>query len=50
MRDTLLQVFEQSYGELRPRAPMPELTVEFFAFVNINNTIRMRDGKLLVRL
>ena len=29
---------------------MPELTVEFFAFVNINNTIRMREGKLLVRL
>jgi len=29
---------------------MPELTVEFFAFVNLNNTIRMRDGKLLVRL
>jgi len=29
---------------------MPELTVEFFAFANINNTIRMRDGRLLVRL
>jgi len=29
---------------------MPELTVEFFAFANINNTIRMRNGRLLVRL
>lgn len=29
---------------------MPELAVEFFAFVNINNTIRMRQGKLFVRL
>jgi predicted metal-dependent hydrolase len=29
---------------------MPELTVEFFAFVNISNTIRMRKGKLFVRL
>ena len=29
---------------------MPELAVEFFAFVNINNTIRMREGKLFVRL
>jgi predicted metal-dependent hydrolase len=48
--DRLLQVFEESYRELRPRAPMPELAVEFFAFVNINNTIRMREGKLLVRL
>lgn len=29
---------------------MPELAVEFFAFANVNNTIRMRDGRLLVRL
>jgi len=29
---------------------MPELAVEFFAFVNINNTIRLREGKLYVRL
>ncbi|HWY56401.1 MAG TPA: hypothetical protein VNZ03_18190 [Terriglobales bacterium] len=29
---------------------MPQLAVEFFAFVNINNTIRMREGKLFVRL
>jgi predicted metal-dependent hydrolase len=29
---------------------MPELRVEFFAFANVNNTIRLREGKLLVRL
>src|SRR5512146_2560089 len=29
---------------------MPELQVEFFAFANVNNTIRLRDGRLLVRL
>jgi len=29
---------------------MPELTIEFFGFANINNTIRLRDGKLLVRV
>jgi len=29
---------------------MPELTAEFFAFANINNTIRLRQGKLLVRV
>ena len=29
---------------------MPELAVEFFAFANINNTIRLREGKLFVRL
>jgi hypothetical protein len=48
--DRLLQVFQETYRELRPRAPIPELTVEFFAFANVNNTIRLREGKLLVRL
>jgi hypothetical protein len=50
LRETLHQVFEDSYRELRPRAPVPELRVEFFSFANVNNTIRLRDGRLLVRL
>ena len=29
---------------------MPEFRIEFFAFANVNNTIRLREGKLLVRL
>jgi predicted metal-dependent hydrolase len=48
--ERLLQVFQETYRELRPRAPIPELTVEFFAFANVNNTIRLREGRLLVRL
>ena len=50
MREGLLQIFQETYRDLRPGAQMPELAVEFFAFVNLNNTIRMRQGKLLVRL
>jgi predicted metal-dependent hydrolase len=50
VRERLLQIFQDSYRELRPRAPVPDLAVEFFAFVNINNTIRLREGKLFVRL
>jgi predicted metal-dependent hydrolase len=50
VRDGLLDIFQETYRELRPNAPMPELAVEFFAFVTVNNTIRMREGKLLVRL
>ena len=46
----LLHILEETYRELRPRAPTPELKVEFFAFANINNTIRMREGRLLVRI
>src|ERR1700716_4312795 len=26
------------------------MRIEFFAFANVNNTIRLREGKLLVRL
>ena len=29
---------------------MPEVTVDFFRFANINNTIRLREGRLLVRI
>jgi predicted metal-dependent hydrolase len=50
VKENLLDIFQETYRELRPRAPMPELTVEFFAFANINNTIRLREGKVLVRL
>jgi len=48
--DRILHIFQETYRELRPRAAMPELAVEFFAFANINNTIRLREGRLLVRL
>ena len=50
MRDEILTIFQQSYRELRDLAPIPPIQVEFFAFANVNNTIRLRDGALLVRL
>jgi len=50
MRERLLHIFQESYRELRPRAPIPALTVDFFRFANVNNTIRLRNGELLVRV
>ena len=50
MRAGLLEVFQETYRELRPRAPIPDLAIQFYGFANINNTIRLREGKLLVRL
>jgi predicted metal-dependent hydrolase len=50
VREGLVEIFQESYDKLRPGTPFPELKVEFFAFANVNNTIRLRDGKLLVRL
>ena len=43
-------IFETAYREVRPRAPLPEFQVQFFPFTNLNNTIRLREGRLLVRL
>jgi hypothetical protein len=43
-------IFETAYRELRPRAPIPEFKVQFFPFANLNNTIRLREGRILVRL
>ncbi len=46
----LIEIFQETHRELRPNAPIPELAVRFFAYANINNTIRLRQGKLFVRL
>jgi hypothetical protein len=50
VREGLHEIFQDSYRELRPGSSPPELKIEFFAFANVNNTIRLREGRLLVRL
>jgi predicted metal-dependent hydrolase len=50
VREGLLEIFQETYQELRPAGSIPELKIEFFAFANVNNTIRLRGGRLLVRL
>lgn len=46
----LLAIFAEEYRALRPRAPMPPLEVKFRRFTSLNTTIRLRDGKLIVKL
>lgn len=46
----LLEIFQATHRDLRPRSSLPEMRVEFFRFANLNNTIRLRDGRVLVRL
>lgn len=46
----LTDIFHRSYRELRPGIPLPEMHLEFYPFANVNNTIRMRQGILRVRL
>jgi len=50
MTATLIQIFEQAYHDLRPRTPLPEFEVRFYRFANINCTIRLRQGRIFVRL
>jgi predicted metal-dependent hydrolase len=42
--------FEEEYRALRPRAPMPEMEIKYRRFTSLNTTIRLRDGRLIVRL
>jgi hypothetical protein len=50
LREKLKDVFQTTYRELRPRAPMPEFRAQFYAFANVNSTIRLREGVMHVRV
>ncbi|MHB8889379.1 MAG: M48 family metalloprotease [Acidobacteriaceae bacterium] len=50
MTPELSEIFHQEYRELRPRAPIPALDIRFRRFTSLNTTIRLREGKLNVRL
>lgn len=46
----LIAIFEAQYRDLRPRAPIPPLDIRFRRFTSLNTTIRLREGRLHVRL
>jgi len=46
----LIELFEHAYREVRPRAPLPDFKIQFFPFANLNNTIRLRQGRIFVRI
>jgi predicted metal-dependent hydrolase len=50
VREGVLEIFQETCRELRPSSALPEFKIEFFPFTNVNNTIRLREGRLLVRL
>jgi predicted metal-dependent hydrolase len=49
-KSALTPLFEEEYRELRPRAPIPPLDIRFRRFTSLNTTIRLREGRLHVRL
>jgi predicted metal-dependent hydrolase len=46
----LKEIFQRNYRQLRPGIPLPAMRLEFYPFANVNNTIRIRQGELRVRL
>ncbi len=46
----LTEIIHTAYRELRPHAPIPPVHARFYPFVSINNTIRLRQGQLYIRL
>jgi hypothetical protein len=50
MSERLIEIFHVAYRELRPYAIMPPMHACFYPFVSINNTIRLRQGELYIRL
>ena len=50
MTESIRHLLEETYRELRPRAPLPEFELRFYPFANVNNTIRLREGRLKLRV
>lgn len=50
MLTNLADIFKRAFAELRPRTPAPAMHIRFYPFVSINNTIRLRQGELYIRL
>ncbi len=44
------EIFAKVFRAVRPRTPLPELEVHFRPYADVNNVIRMRDGKVVVGL
>jgi predicted metal-dependent hydrolase len=46
----LTEIIQAAYRDLRPRTPAPVIDARFYPFVSINNTIRLRQGELYIRI
>ncbi|MEO8025729.1 MAG: M48 family peptidase [Bryobacteraceae bacterium] len=48
--ETPPMIYARVFGEMKPRTPLPGITVEFCAWANANSTIRLHEGRLEVRI
>lgn len=48
--ETIRKFYEQAFQTLDRRRSAPEIEVEFYPYIGINHTIRVRRGKVFVRI
>jgi len=47
---TPVEICTRVFREIRPRTPLPDITVEFCRFANANSFIRMEAGRMVLRI
>jgi hypothetical protein len=48
--ETPEQIWARVFRSVRPRTPVPEIQVQFCRFANVNSTVRLENGRMLVRI
>ena len=48
--ETAVEIYARVFRELKPRTPVPELTIEYCRFANADSFIRLENGRLHVRI
>jgi predicted metal-dependent hydrolase len=44
------EIFAAAHRELRPRTPLPQISIEFFPFAGLNHTARLHENQLRIRV
>ena len=48
--DSIREFYEDAFDSLDSKRPVPEIDVRFYPYIGINHTIRVRQGKVFVRI
>lgn len=50
LTDQIRGFYEEAFRALDPKRAMPEFDVRFYPYIGINHTIRIREGRIFVRI
>ncbi len=48
--EQIKKFYEETFRKLNNKTELPEIDVRFYPYIGINHTIRVRDGKIFVRI